>query len=105
MAAVSRPETQQKLRQHPPTSLRHDLNASTAGAGALPAASAKALYIPEDPLLCAREGAIEAGQSLSTFWRNVRAGKLPKPIYVSTRSPRWRRSEIRAALEVLRDGR
>lgn len=55
-------------------------------------------YRPDDPLIVAREGAKETGRALSTFWRDVKVGRLPKPIYVNPRSPRWRLSELRAAL-------
>jgi len=58
-----------------------------------------ATYIPDDPLLTPREAAAERSQGLSTFWRDVRRGLVPPAIYVSPRCPRWRRSEIRAALE------
>jgi predicted DNA-binding transcriptional regulator AlpA len=71
----------------------------------LDAASRRSAYIPSDPLLTAREAAAERSQSLSTFWRDVRAGRLPPAIYVSPRCPRWRRSEILAALEALRVAR
>ena len=59
-------------------------------------------YIPADPLLTAAEAAAERGQALSTFWRDVAAGRVPTAFYVSSRCPRWRRSELRAALEVCR---
>lgn len=59
----------------------------------------KPVYIPEDPLLTAAEAAAERGQAISTFWRDVRAGRVPAAYYVSQRCPRWRRSEVRAALE------
>lgn len=62
----------------------------------------KAAYVPDDPLLTARESAAERGQALSTFWRDVRAGRVPAAYYVSPRCPRWRRSELRAALEACR---
>lgn len=62
----------------------------------------KAGYTPADPLLSPRETAAERGQSLSSFWRDVRAGRLPPAIYVSPRCPRWRRSEVLAALEACR---
>ena len=71
----------------------------------LNAASQRPIYVPSDPLLTAREAAAERSQSLSTFWRDVRAGRLPAAIYVSPRCPRWRRSEILAALEALRTSR
>jgi predicted DNA-binding transcriptional regulator AlpA len=59
-------------------------------------------YVPDDPLLTAAEAAVERGQALSTFWRDVRAGRVPPAYYVNPRCPRWRRSEIRAALEACR---
>lgn len=57
------------------------------------------VYIPDDPLLNSRETAKERGQALSTFWRDVKLGRVPPAIYVTERAPRWRRSEIIAALE------
>jgi predicted DNA-binding transcriptional regulator AlpA len=65
----------------------------------------RSTYVPPDPLLTAREAAAERGQAVSTFWRDVRAGRVPAAIYVSPRCPRWRRSEILAALEALRVAR
>jgi predicted DNA-binding transcriptional regulator AlpA len=59
-------------------------------------------YLPNDPLLTAFEAAAERGQALSTFWRDVAAGRVPPAYYVSPRCPRWRRSEIRASLEACR---
>lgn len=55
-------------------------------------------YRPDDPLISAREGAKETGRGLSTFWRDVKAGRLPKPVYINPRSPRWRLSELKSAL-------
>ena len=59
-------------------------------------------YRPDDPLLTARQAAAETGKGLSTLWRDVRAGLLPAPYYVSPRCPRWRKSELRAAVEATR---
>jgi predicted DNA-binding transcriptional regulator AlpA len=59
-------------------------------------------YVPDDPLLTAAEAAAERGQALSTFWRDVRAGRVPPAYRVSPRCPRWRRSELRTALEACR---
>jgi len=53
-----------------------------------------------DPLLTAREAAAERRQALSTFWRDVKEGRIPPAYYVRPRSPRWRRSEIVSAIEV-----
>jgi predicted DNA-binding transcriptional regulator AlpA len=65
----------------------------------------KGRYVPADPLLTAREVAAERSQSLSGFWRDVRAGRVPAAIYVTPRCPRWRRSEVLAGLEALRGAR
>ena len=62
----------------------------------------RTIYVPDDPLLSAQEAAAERGQAVSTFWRDVAAGRVPPPYYVSPRCPRWRRSELRAALEACR---
>ena len=59
-------------------------------------------YVPDDPLLTAAEAAMETGRALSTFWRDVRAGVLPAAYYVTPRSPRWRRSELRASVDASR---
>lgn len=59
-------------------------------------------YVPDDPLLTAREAAAERGQGLSTFWRDVKAGTAPAAYYVSPRCPRWRRSELRASVDACR---
>lgn len=64
--------------------------------------SKRAAHVPSDPLLNAREAALERGQGLSSFWRDVRRGRAPKPIYVSPRAPRWRLSEIIASVEACR---
>jgi predicted DNA-binding transcriptional regulator AlpA len=59
-------------------------------------------YVPDDPLLTAAETATERGQAVSTFWRDVKAGRLPPAYYVSPRCPRWRRSEVLAGIEATR---
>jgi predicted DNA-binding transcriptional regulator AlpA len=56
----------------------------------------------EDPLLTAHESAAEAGCSIAAWWRGVRAEYFPLPYYVAPTLPRWRRSEIRAAIAKLR---
>ena len=55
-------------------------------------------YVVEDPLLNVREAAAESGRGVSTFWRDCRAGILPSPVYISKKTPRWRRSSILAAI-------
>jgi predicted DNA-binding transcriptional regulator AlpA len=68
-------------------------------------ASRVAAYTLEDPLLRAAEAAAETGRALSTFWRDVKRGALPAPIYLNPRMPRWRRSELRAAVNAAPRGR
>lgn len=59
-------------------------------------------YVPSDPLLSAADAAAETGRALSTFWRDVKRGALPAPLRVNPRQPRWRQSELRAAVEACR---
>ena len=66
---------------------------------AIDANRAQARALATDPLLTARESAAETGRAISTFWRDVKRGLIPPPYYVTPRSPRWRRSELRAAVE------
>jgi predicted DNA-binding transcriptional regulator AlpA len=49
-------------------------------------------------LLDAREAAAEVRLSLPAFWKQVRQGRLPKPLYPAPRCPRWVLSELRDAL-------
>ena len=55
-----------------------------------------------DALLSAESAAEETGLSLPAFWKQVAAGRLPRPYYPAPRAPRWRRSELAAALEATR---
>jgi predicted DNA-binding transcriptional regulator AlpA len=55
-----------------------------------------------DPLLIKRNAAREIGVSIPTFDRCVAQGWLPAPVYPAPRAPRWRRSELLAALEKTR---
>lgn len=59
-------------------------------------------YETSDPLLNSGEGAQEAGVSKPCFWKAVADGRLPAPYYPAPRAPRWRLSELRAALEATR---
>jgi predicted DNA-binding transcriptional regulator AlpA len=49
-------------------------------------------------LLDVKEAAAEVRLSLPAFWRQVRDGRLPKPLYPAPRCPRWVLGELRAAL-------
>jgi predicted DNA-binding transcriptional regulator AlpA len=55
-----------------------------------------------DALISAESAATETGLSLPAFWKMVAAGRLPRPYYPAPRAPRWRRSELLAALEATR---
>lgn len=59
-------------------------------------------YFPPDPLLTAEQAAEEVALSLPAFWRAVAAERLPAPLYPAPKAPRWRRSELHAALEATR---
>lgn len=59
---------------------------------------AEARALAADPLLNAEEAAAEAGVALSTWWKWVKLGRFPAPAYPLPRCPRWRRSDVRAAL-------
>ena len=61
---------------------------------------AEARGLTDDPLLNSHEAAAEAGIALSTFWKWVKLGRFPQPLYPLPRSPRWRRSEVRAAIHL-----
>lgn len=57
---------------------------------------------PDDLLLSAREGAVETGVAVSTFWKYVKIGLLPPPYYVAPGFPRWRQSELRRTIDARR---
>lgn len=59
---------------------------------------AEARKFIDDPLLTPQEAAAEVGIALSTWWKWVKLGRFPAPSYPLPKSPRWRRSEVRAAL-------
>ena len=58
-------------------------------------------YEGEDPLLVPAEAAAERRQALSTFYRDLKLQRVPPPLYVGPRAPRWRRSVIRAGIDGL----
>ena len=59
-------------------------------------------YVAEDPLLTVDEASAEVNVAKSTFWREVKAGRMPAPIHVTPKCPRWKRSELRAVIEAKR---
>ena len=60
-----------------------------------------AAYEVEDPLLAPAEAAAERRQALSTFYRDLKLKRVPPPLYLGPRAPRWRRSVIRAGIDGL----
>jgi len=49
----------------------------------------------------AKQMASRLDVSVSTIWRWVAAGKLPKPIKLSSRVTVWRADEVDAAIEAM----
>jgi predicted DNA-binding transcriptional regulator AlpA len=47
-----------------------------------------------EPLLTAREAAALRRCSLATVWRDVKTGRLPPPIYLAPKRPRWRLRDV-----------
>ncbi|MGC9261862.1 MAG: helix-turn-helix transcriptional regulator [Phycisphaerae bacterium] len=39
--------------------------------------------------------------SSRSIWRMVATGKLPRPIYLGRKSPRWRLSDVEAAIALM----
>jgi predicted DNA-binding transcriptional regulator AlpA len=56
----------------------------------------------EDSFLCRLEAAKFCGINPATLFKQVNEGRLPAPVYPAPRAPRWRRSELIAALEATR---
>lgn len=51
----------------------------------------------DDVLLTAKEAAAYRRQGVSTFWRDVKAGTVPKPVRITPRAPRWRLRDLAPA--------
>ena len=60
-------------------------------------------YVLDDPLLTAEESAAERGQGVSTFYRDLRPGRVPPGYRIGPRCRRWRRSHIRKGVEESRE--
>jgi predicted DNA-binding transcriptional regulator AlpA len=57
----------------------------------------------ERTLLTAPECAKRLRLSEGAFWRCVKDGRLPWPVYPASRAPRWFDDELIAALELTRE--
>lgn len=60
------------------------------------------MKLEQDRLLTAKEAAAHVGLSVPGFYRVVAEGRLPKPVYPASRSPRWFFSELDGALRATR---
>ena len=56
---------------------------------------------PERLALSARDAAVLLGISRAQFWKLNASGKVPLPVRLGTKAPRWRLDELRAALKDL----
>jgi predicted DNA-binding transcriptional regulator AlpA len=54
--------------------------------------------LPTGALVSARELSLLAGRSRASLWRDVQAGRLPKPIAIGAQTRRWRIEDVRAYL-------
>ena len=51
-------------------------------------------HLRDDALLTAKEAAAYRRQGVSTFWRDVKAGTVPKPVRITPRAPRWQLRDL-----------
>ncbi len=58
--------------------------------------------IIRDPLLSTKQTFEYLGIGRSTLWSDVKNGRLPKPYYVNAHRPRWKLSELNAAVAAAR---
>ena len=54
--------------------------------------------MPAEALVSAKELSILSGRSRASIWRDVQAGRLPKPIVIGPQARRWRVADVRAYL-------
>lgn len=89
-------------RPHP-VACQHHAVSSVPSPAAAPSDFARghSAYEVEDPLLAPAEAAAERRQALSTFYRDLKLKRVPPPLYVGPRAPRWRRSVIRGGIDGL----
>lgn len=59
--------------------------------------------LPDDALVDVKVVAALRGRSVSSTWRDVRAGRIPEPVRVGPMSPRWNVGAIRRHLASLSD--
>jgi predicted DNA-binding transcriptional regulator AlpA len=54
--------------------------------------------LPAGALVSARELSLLASRSRASLWRDVQAGRLPKPVAIGPQTRRWRIEDVRAYL-------
>ena len=54
--------------------------------------------LPAGALVSAKELSLLAGRSRASLWRDVQAGRLPKPVAIGRQTRRWRIEDVRAYL-------
>lgn len=59
--------------------------------------------LPDDAIVDVKVFAALRGRSVSSTWRDVRAGRIPDPVRVGPMSPRWSVGTIRRHLAPLSD--
>lgn len=55
--------------------------------------------LPDSALLDVKEIRYLAGRSPASIWRDVKRGRLPRPISIGPNSSRWRAADVRAYLK------
>jgi predicted DNA-binding transcriptional regulator AlpA len=55
-------------------------------------------HLATETLLTVREVAALRRSGVSTVWRDVARGTFLRPIYVTSRAPRWRLADVRAII-------
>jgi predicted DNA-binding transcriptional regulator AlpA len=86
----------------------HESLADSGGAndhGGAKRTAAPASDDPDDSLLLnVRQLSRLVSMSVTSTWRAVSAGRLPRPVYISPKAPRWRRSEVEKVVADLKPG-
>ena len=60
--------------------------------------------LPDDALVNIYVVSRLRGRSVSSSWRDLKMGRLPRPIHISDRCTRWRVGDIRANLSEVAHG-
>ena len=55
--------------------------------------------LPDSALLDVKEIRFLAGRSPASIWRDVKRGRLPRPISIGPNASRWRAADVRTYLK------